>query len=246
MDKRNIAIWSNLTFKTRCYRKNYDFITDNEHIITEYDGSISVLRIPEGKSPLIIGEYGFSVWNIELGKILGIDFDKLIKAHRIEDTYSELRFVLSNKLINIADYKKVVLIHSLMLRPDYRKHGISEEFVEMIYRDFYDKKNAILALVKPFQNNPVDADYYFSRKSVIINNETANTEKPSSIPATEYYSLKELSEKDDREFNEYKLFSVATRCGFERIGESYLFWFTPDKTIERLMLKLEKSKELNT
>jgi len=221
-------------------------ITDNEHIITEYDGNISVLRIAEGKSPLIIGEYGFSVWNIELGKTLGIDFDKLIKAHRIEDTYNELRFVLSNKLIDITDYKKVVLIHSLMLRPDYRKHGISEEFIEMIYRDFYDKKNAIIALVKPFQNNPVDADYYFKRKSVLISNTMGDLEKPSSIPATEYYSLDELCNKEDREFNEYKLFSVAARCGFERIGESYLFWYTPDKSIERLILKLEISKEINT
>jgi len=245
MNKTDISIWSNLTFKTRAYRKNYDLITDDENIITEYDGTVGLLRLGEKKSPLIIGEYGFSVWNIELGKMLGIDFNKLLFAHRIEDTYDELRKAIADKLIDITEYRRVVLIHSLMLRADARKHGISEEFVEMIYRDFYDESYAIIALVKPFQNNPIDADYYFERKSVIINDVSCDVEKADNIPATEYYSLNELVNKNDREFNEYKLFSVASRCGFSRIGESYLFKYSPDQTIERLMDKVEMLKEFN-
>jgi len=245
MNRTDINIWSNLTFKTRAYRKNYDLITDDENIITEYDGTVSMLRIGEKKSPLIIGEYGFSVWNIELGKMLGIDFNKLLFAHRIEDTYDELRAAIANSLIDVNDYRKVVLLHSLMLRADVRKHGISEEFVEMIYRDFYDENNIIIALVKPFQNNPIDADYYFERKSVIINDVSCDVENVDKIPASEYYSLKELTNKDDREFNEYKLFSVATRCGFSRIGGSYLFKYSPDKTIERLIDKVEMLNKIN-
>jgi hypothetical protein len=245
MNKIDIDIWSNLTFKTRCYRKNFDMINDNENIITEYDGGVSVLRLSQGKSPLVVGEYGYSVWNIELGKMLDVDFHELIRAHVIEDGYSELLFAINNKLIDITKYKKMVLIHSLVLRADSRKRGISEEFTEMIYRDHYDKDNLILALVKPFQNNPIDADYYFKRKSVQIMRNMGDLDKIDSIPAIEYYSLKELCEKNDTEYNEYKLFSVATKCGFSRVGESYLFSYSPEKTVERLIAKMKLNKELN-
>jgi len=237
MKKIDVNIWSNITFKTLAYRKNYDLITVDENIITEYDGTVSVLRIEQHKSPLIVGEYGFSVWNIELGNMLGVNFDELINAHHIEDTYNELRTVIANDLFNIHEYKKVVLLHSFMLRADVRKHGLSEEFMEMIYRDFYAEDIAVIALVKPFQNNPMDADYYFKRKSVVINEKSADIVSTNNIPATEYYSLNELNNKEDIELNEYKLFSVATRCGFSRIGESYLFKYDPTKTIDRLMDK---------
>ena len=237
MNRTDIKIWSNISFKTCAYRKNYDLITINENIITEYDGTVSLLRISEKKSPLIIGEYGFSVWNIELAKMLKINLNKLIAAHNIEDIYEELRFVIKNRLIDINDYKKLVLIHSLVLRADSRKHEIPEEFVEMLYRDFHADNTLIIALVKPFQNNAINFDYYFKRKTVMINNKIGDVKEKDTIPASEYYSLKEFGDKTDREFNEYKLFSVATRCGFSRIGESFLFRYEPTKTIDRLIDK---------
>ena len=46
----NNTLISNLSFKTKCYRKNYDLTIPDEHIITEYEGEISLLRINEKKS----------------------------------------------------------------------------------------------------------------------------------------------------------------------------------------------------
>jgi hypothetical protein len=244
IDNENISLLSNLTFKTVSYRKNFDMISDDDNIITECDGVVSELRIAQKKSPITIGEYGFSIWNIELGKSLGINLNKLLKAYTIEDSYIELYGAVKNKQIDITQYKRVVIIHNFILRADYRKKEITEEFVEMIYRDYYDKDVAIFALVKPFQNNPVDSDFYFKHKSILVKGNIIDG-GDNKISAVEYYSLNDLCAKSDCEYNEYKLFSVASKCGFIRIDESHLFQFVPDKIIERMMLKTKKIKNLN-
>ena len=242
MDNNNYKILNNIAFKTQCFRKNFDLINKNENIITEYDGIISELRISERKPPLQIGEYGLSVWNIEMARMLKYSISKLVKIHKLENIYSELDIVVGEKLIKLKEYNKIVFIHGLVIRPDYRKLEITEEFVELLYRDFYNDKTIILALVKPLQNNKIDADFYFKNKNVIIKNKIGNVDDYDVIPAIKYYSLDKLIQNNDIELNEYKLFGIASRCGFNRIGESYLFQYYPEKTIERLF---EKNKYLN-
>lgn len=227
---------SEITFKTQAYRNNFDMINSNESFITEYDGSISEIRLNKRKPPRPVGEYGFSVWHIGLGKRFAVDFNELIKQHSFENTYSELMQVIKKKEIDIANYKKIVLIHTFVLNKEYRKHGITEEFIEMMYWDFYDENVAIIMLVKPFQDNPIDADFFFNRKNVMVR-ESFDISNSITIPATEYYSLNELIEKKDTELNEYKLFAIANKCGFNRINESYLFIFSPEKIEERMFEK---------
>jgi hypothetical protein len=241
MDSKDWKLWNNITFKTQGYRKNFDFVNDDENIITEYEGSVSEVRIAEQKPPIIVGEYGFSIWNIDLGLKFGVNFDKLIKEHAIENTYAELRQMILKKEVDIHEFKKVVLIHTFILRKDYRKRGITEELIEMFYRDFYCKNTAIIALIKPFQDNPIDADFYYKRKSVMVK-ESIKPLEVTKVPAFEYYQLNEFMEKTDRETNEYKLFSIGNKCGFSRIDGSYLFTYSPDKTVERMMAKREYAK----
>jgi hypothetical protein len=57
------------------------------------------------------------------------------------------------------------------------------------------------------------------------------------VPAMKYYSLDELLKNEDTEINEYKLFAVANRCGFQRINESHLFLFSPEKIDGRMREK---------
>ena len=191
----------------------------------------------EQKSPFTVGEYGLSIWNLDLGRKFNADINKLILDYSFENTYEELADVLHNKLIDISKVKKLVLIHTIILHKNYRKHGIFEEFIEMIYRDFYDENTMVVALVKPFQDNPIDADFYFKRKFVQTK-ETTKSNVINTIPAIEYYSLNEFMLKNDVEMNEFKLYSLVSRCGFKRIGESHLFQFFPEKTLDRLMNKL--------
>ena len=200
MKRLDWNLWSNIAFKTQGYRKNFDIINTNENFITEHDGIITQIRLIKHKPPRQVGEYGFSVWNIGLGKRFAVDFNKLIKEHAFEDTYDELIGVIKKKEIDIKDYKKIVLVHTFILKNDYRKRGITEEFVEMLYRDFYADDVAVIMLVKPFQDNLIDADFYFNRKYVLVR-ENIKT-KGDVIPATEYYSLNELMEKKDTEINE--------------------------------------------
>lgn len=243
MDRKDWNLWNNITFKTQGYRKNFDLVNDNENIITEYEGTVSEIRIQEQKPPLIIGEYGFSVWNIALGKKFGVNFDKLIKEHSIENTYGELIDVIKKKDLNIDEYKKLVLVHTFVVRKDYRKRGITEEMVEMLYRDFYCDNVAIIVLAKPFQNNPIDADFYSKRKSVLVREKLKITDG-IKVPAMEYYSLNELLESTDTEMIEYKLFSIVSKCGFKRIDDSFLFILSPEKVLERMEEKHNHTKLL--
>jgi hypothetical protein len=89
--KNNFGLWSDLTFKTQGYRKNFDLINDNENIITEYEGIVSKMRIVENKPPLIIGEYSISVCNIELGKLLDVDLEKLMMMTHILNYYMQYK-----------------------------------------------------------------------------------------------------------------------------------------------------------
>jgi len=244
MKRKDWNLWNNITFKTQGYRKNFDIINANENFITEYDGTVSEIRLTNRKPPRPVGEYGLSVWNIGLGSQFDVDFHKLIKEHAFEDTYKELVGVIKKNEINIREYNKIVLVHTFIINKEYRKRGITEEFVEMLYRDFYCNGVAIIMLVKPFQNNLIDADFYFNRKYVEVKEELRGSSE--AIPATEYYSLNELLEKKDTELNEYKLFAVANRCGFSRINESYLFLFSPEKITERLREKQIFAQELES
>ena len=241
MNRNDWNLWNNLTFKTLGYRKNFDLVSVNENIITLYDGMVSEIRMEKRKPPRPVGEYSFSVWNIDLAKKLGVDLERLIEVHDTENTYNEMYDVIKKNVIDVRDYKRIVFVHSFILNKNYRKHEITQEFVEMLYRDFYSEDTAIIMLVKPFQDNPIDADFYFNRKYVKIK-ESLDDSDSRMISATEYYSLNELLKKEDSETNEYKLFALASKCGFKRINESYLFIFSPENILDRLKKKLKHTQ----
>lgn len=245
MNYRQLKLWSELTFKTISYRKNFDMVVENENILTEYDGDISKLQLAKQMKPLKIGEYGYTLINCKLGRELDYNVNDVIRDYITSIGYSELNKCIENNDFDISKYKKVLLIHTLVVSPKYRKKGIVEEFIEALYRDFYDNGVAIVALVLPFQDNPQDEEYFFNHDYILLDEKIGNEEITSKVLASEYYSLYDFYNKEDKEFNELKLFSVADRCGFKRIGETNIFQFTPEKTIERLLEKVKKINKLN-
>jgi GNAT superfamily N-acetyltransferase len=145
--------------------------------------------------------------------------------------------------MSFGDCYKVVLIHGLVVHPDYRKLGVTEEFVEMIYRDFHAENVAIIALVKPFQDNINDTEYYYKIRNVRVYHQFMQINEIESVPAVEYYGLDKLIKNKDTEINEYKLFAVAQRCGFTRIAENHLFLLNPLTVVNRIKEKLYHEKE---
>jgi len=233
MDKIN-----EIAFETQGYRKNFDIIKD-ENIITDYVGRISKLNIREKKPPFKIGEYIFSVWDLSTAKMLKINIIKLLKSHKIRNSYSELHTLISNKKFNIDKYRKIVVIHSLLIHQDYRKTGISEEFIEFIYRDFYAEDTAIILLAKPLQNNEFEFNFY-SKQTIRLHKEIGD-ENYDLMSVREYYSLDNLIDEYKDETIMYKIFAVAVRCGFNRIDDSNLFLFEPKNTIEKIIKKAKKT-----
>jgi hypothetical protein len=215
----------------------------DDNIITEHDGYISEVRIQDDKPPITVGEFGISIWNIELGQKLNINLNELVENHHLECTYDELLKIMSKKEIDINTFSKIVFITNLVLRPDYRKLGITEEFVEYIYRDFYTKSNAVIALVKPLQDNPIDIDFFLNHNYVEVRTVVKDFHNYENVSAKIYYSIEDLSKKTDKEINEYKLFALANKCGFKRIDDSHLFILTPDKMFQRVLEKREFEKK---
>jgi hypothetical protein len=246
IEKKYWDIWDNITFKTISYHKNFDLVNDDESLITEYCGTISLIRLAEYKPPLLMGEFELSTWNIELGNKFNANINKLIKCHKIDIVYSELMNVIKKGDIDVNKFNKIVFVNNVILRPEFRKFGLTEELVELLYREHYVNGGTIIALVMPLQNNPIDTEYYFKEKIVEIRPSLQNYNEIELIPSVEYYCLNDLLEKKDTEKNEYKLFSVAARCGFTRIGESYLFQYSPEKTIERMIEKRDYKLKLNS
>ncbi len=244
METKNWNLWNNVTFKTINYRRNFDLAIPNDNIITEHDGYISKTRLQDDKPPIIIGEFGLSIWNIVLGQKLNININKLLENYQIECTYNELIKMISRKEIDINEFSKIVFITHLILHPDYRKLEISEEFVEYIYRDFYEKNNAVIALVKPLQDNPINIDFFMNHNFVEVRTEVKDLHKFENIPAKTYYSINDFFNKKDKEMNEYKLFALANKCGFNRIDDSHLFMLSPDKIFQRILEKMEFEKKI--
>lgn len=239
MISKNIGenLLTNIVFKTQAHHKNYDFVVRHENIMTEYQGTITKLRIPEQKPPVIIGEYSLTVLNMTTARLFEADIYELIKDYSIEDVYKELLYAFKNDLLDPEglrkDAGKVVLLHSYVLHPDYRNQGVTEELIEMLHREFYTTDNVIIALVKPFQENMVDADYLLNKRVVEVR-DTLHGES-RYVTALDYYSFADFLKETDTEMIEYKLFAIANRCGFNRLGDSHLFMYTPDKTIERML-----------
>jgi hypothetical protein len=246
IEKKYWDIWDNITFKTICYHKNFDLVNDDESLITEYCGTISLIRLAEYKPPLLMGEFELSTWNIKLGHKFSANIDKLINSHKNEFIYTELSNVINNGKFDVNNFNKIVFVNNVVLRPEFRKLGLAEELVELLYREHYAIGNAIIALVMPLQSNPSDKEYYFEDKVVEVRPSLQNYNEIEIIPSVEYYCLKDLLEKKDAEINEYKLFSVAAKCGFTRIDESYLFQYSPEKTIQRMIEKREYKLKLNS
>ena len=143
MEVFELDLLNRLSFKTKIYRKNFDLINNDDNFISECDGKISEMRALEMKPPLIIGEYHLSVWNFGLAKEFNVDLNKLMFNYSSYDTYSELIREIKNGDLNINDFNKILFIHTLILNKKYRKRGVTEEFIEMLYRDFYDDKTLI-------------------------------------------------------------------------------------------------------
>lgn len=245
MIEENYELWDDLTFKTTSYRKNFDVIIESENIITEHIGEISKIRMFEKKPPVILGDYGFTTLNIKIAKELNFDVKQLIHEFNQQLAFDELNNLIINDKFNPYDYDKILIIQNFVLSIEYRKMGVLEEFIEMLYREHYNEKVAIIALVLPFQYNEFDFEYYNEYKKIKKRNDIKGLDSTEVLIMDEFSLRETINKNNDRETNEYKLFAVADRCGFERIGDSYLFLFNNKKTLERLKQKYVFLKKIN-
>jgi hypothetical protein len=230
-------ILNNLTFKTTSYNKNTNIVFKDDSFITEYEGVITKIRVDEQKPPLHVGEFSMSQINYDVAKKFNADLKSYIIQRTKEDCYVDLIKLIKNKEFKIEDHAKTFFIHNLILRPDHRSIGVTEEFIEYIYRTFHRNDVKILALFKPMQLKGDDYQYFMTEKVVDVRIRMSDRSQ-QSFPARTYYQLEDLTRVEDIEFSEYKLFALANRCGFYRIGESYIFEFEPEKIIKRIQRKL--------
>lgn len=99
--------------------------------------------IKKKKSPETIGICNINEFNVRLGLYLNKNPFDLIK----QDLESFLEFNnLINKNISTINekYDRVLFVYNLLVKEEYKKSGITEEFVKHIYRTLYNEKTLII------------------------------------------------------------------------------------------------------
>lgn len=233
--KKNHELWGSLTFKTLSYRKNYNFTIKEDNFITEFEGTVSEIRMGSGKPPFFAGEFNYTIWNIGLAKKFDVDLLDILSNYEYEDTYVGLSKAIDDGDFSFKDTDKLILLHNFILHPEYRKKGVTEEFIEAIYREhFVGGDNQFVALVKPIQQNGVYYENYISNRVVRIKHSVYDDGPYEEMSSFKYFGIGDLESKTDAEKNQYQLYALAARCGFRRIGESDIFFFTPQIIEDRL------------
>ena len=233
---------NNISFEIFGFRKNAPLIIDNDEIISEYNGNILKLRIEERKPPIIIGEFNYSIWNIHMGRMINADIMKIFNSFKTEKTYSEFIKLIENNHFNLKNYNRLLFMHNVIVHPDYRKSNITEELIENVFREFYDKKTAIMGLFVPIQYDNVNYDFYIGNKKVKQKNGLGINDF-KYVSAGKYYELENIkNEKKDIEFDSYKLYSLAIKLNFERIENTSLFLLNNEKMVNKVF---DKHKTIN-
>jgi hypothetical protein len=237
-------ILKKISFKIKTFYRNFDFIDKNELFVSEHQGIISYNRIDENKYPLQIGEFYFTIYNTGLAKSCDVDLIKnnLLK-HKDEGSYIDLINLIkhdNNFKSTLKDYNKVIYVNNFIIKKEYKKLGITEEFSEFLFKNYYDDKTLIIWLIKPIQLIKDDFEYFMKEKTIEIKSHIKN-KYLEQILAKEYYNLNNYKNISDIEMNEYLLFDKAIKCGFKRINETYLFYYQPDVNN---IIKIIKEKTL--
>ncbi len=248
----NLKILENLAFKTKVCHRNFDMISLNESFTTDLEGSITLVRIEENLPPIQIGEFYINIFNFDIARTFDVDLLPLIYAHDKEGSYTDFIDMIKannkNKIFDFETINKLYYVNNFIIRPEFRKLGVCEEFTEFLYKNFHNKNNEIMILAKPLQL--IEDDFkYFTTERWVENRMNLQSQDIEISPANDYYKLDKLLEyNNDLELCTYKLFAVASRCGFSRTGDdSYIFKFESEKIIKRIKAKqkLYKNKNLN-
>jgi len=243
---KDLDVLKKIIFKSKTYYRNFDFIDNNELFISEHQGIISYNRMDENKYPLQVGEYYFTIYNTGLAKLCNIDLIKnnLLK-HKNEGSYVDLIDIIkhsNNFKKNIKTYNKIIYINNFILKDEYKKLGITEEFSEFLFKNYYDDNTLILWLIKPIQLILDDFEYFMKEKIIEVKSSIKN-KYIEQILAKEYYMLDKYININDIEMNTYLLFDKAIKCGFKRIMNSYIFKYEPN--INDMISKIkEKSNQI--
>jgi len=209
---------NNISYKINSYPNNNDLAYYNDCYITNHDGFIYLKNFDNNNMPQLIGEFFISTLNIEIIKQLNVNIINVFKNYTNEILYSELLKVIYQKELNIFKYSNIVIVQSLVIKKEYRKKKIFNDFVEMLFREYYNNNTLIILLVLPFQKNPIDYKYYKQKKQIIKTKSNDIT-----INAFDYYNLYEFEQTNDDELCELKLFSHASKMGFSRISNTHIF-----------------------
>jgi hypothetical protein len=233
----NINLWRTIKFKHTAHSSNYDILSDSDNLITEYTGEIVKLRFTDNKPPLPIGDFSFSIWDFGLDKQLNNELIKImgdyieLKNH----PYKSIFNIINEGKLNLKTINKLVIIHSLIIHPSFRSKGVSQEFIEFIYKLYGDNDNNIILLnATPIQYNEEDFDYYNNFKSIEIKDDL---KLPAIIiKAKEYYNFNTLSSGDE-ETDLYKIWGVASKCNFNHIEGTNIFILNKNGVLNRLLHK---------
>lgn len=233
MSNKYNNILKKLTFTSIGHHKNYDFMFKDESYFNGFEGKITKLRVNEKLKPEVIGCYEFEMWRNDISEQLGLNLNDYLYRFKDYSDFYHITDIIDDKKIDLKKYDKIVFVNTLMLKSEYRGMDVTSEFVEYMYRNYFDRQTLMLFLIKPVQNNLDFNDIY--------NNSTIKLEDGSVIKKSKLFELNKFIDLDF-EISEFKLFNLAKKSGLERINGSNIFMLNPTKVLTRMANKHEYFK----
>lgn len=205
-----------------------------------YDGFIYDEN-DESKPRNPIGQFAILEYNNILASYFDVKIPDIIDGNI--DILKEFHEYYTSNYDKIKEkYERVYLVYPLILKEEYKKHNITQEFVNYIFKSHYSINNLILFLVSPIQSNKENYNIIKDYGEVEII-ENLDSEKTKWVKTVDYYEMEKLKNKyDDMEYSTYKLYSLANKCGLKRIDNTNLFFLSEKSIIEKISENLQKNK----
>lgn len=210
--------YERIVFEVTTRTSNVDVLTPNDSMITICDG---IIRDVKPNKTIKIGDFNINIIHIGMADILNVKFDDIIKGLAFGELCDDLTTINNDNSTHLNSYKKVIIVSAFILIKKYRKKNILDEFLEFLYKNYYNKDYLILFQALPFQYNEIMSELVFTF------NATDSKGKITDNTIYDYYELNEFEKEDDQELNKFKLYGHMTKHGCKRIGDTDMFRFYP-------------------
>ena len=238
----DLKFLTTLNFNYEFKHSNFGLFAPNELFIMYNQGYIMKTRIEENKYPKLVGLFDLEIHNFQMAENYNTKeylINSLIESN-INYIDRNKDIVELSKNIDLSKISKFLFLKNLIIHPDFRGKGITQELIKNIFFTHYIDNTIIVCNAIPLQHNKNEESLYLTDDNYIItvNNDIEYNSKNKNLIIEENHSAKKyfkinnlINNNFDQEISEYKLFNLLTSMNFERVETTNYFYLKEKEKI---------------